>query len=212
MKLILVRHGETEWVRNRVYQGVTDIPLNERGRRQARLVAQAVKKERPFVIFSSERSRVLETARLISKTCPRKVLIDPRLNEISFGRWEGYSFEDIYARYPRDVQRWYRASWSSRPLGGESLWSLRRRVSSFFEELKNRFVRRKGCCVVVTHGGPIRMFLIWAFRLSPQLFWSLRVDPASIHVFNIKKDRQEVVLLNSQFHLDGVRDRSLNLE
>jgi len=203
MKLILIRHGETEWVRNRMYQGSADVPLNARGLRQARLVARSVGKEQPFAIYASERTRVLETARMLGRTCSRKVIVDPRLNELSFGRWEGYSFEDVYARYPKEVRQWYRAAWSSRPLGGESLKSLKSRVCSFFEQLKEKFAHRKGTCVVVTHGGPIRMFFVCTFRMSPELFWSLRVDPASIHVFDIKKNYQEVVLLNSQFHLDG---------
>ena len=86
MKLILVRHGETEWVRQGKYQGSTDIPLNRRGVLQARAVARALKKERPIVVYSSQLARAYETASLIAQSCGKKVVIDRRLCEGFFCR------------------------------------------------------------------------------------------------------------------------------
>src|SRR3989338_1204727 len=113
MRLILVRHGETEWVRTHRYQGASDVPLNRLGKQQARAAARALKGERPFAIFASELGRVKETARIIASVCSKKFQIDGRLNEVSFGQWEGYSFDEVKAKYPKDVRDWYLGRWSS---------------------------------------------------------------------------------------------------
>jgi alpha-ribazole phosphatase len=205
MKLILVRHGETEWVRMGKYQGSTDIPLNQRGISQARAVARALKKERPIVVYSSQLVRAHETAKHIVKSCKTKLVIDQRLKEVSFGRWEGKSHRAIRTRFPKASRKWYSAQWTSQPPEGESLRSLERRISSFLKDFRKNFSRRKGVCVIVSHGGPIRMFLISLFKISPEIFWSIRIDPASVSILHLKEKKHELALLNHQEHLNGLK-------
>lgn len=207
MKLILVRHGETEWVRKGLYQGATDVLLNRRGFQQARALARAIKKERVLAVYSSELTRAHETAKLIGTVCRKQVVVDGRLNEISFGRWEGKSHKSIGIRFPKASWNLYNAGWSSRSPGGESLRSLERRVSMFLNELFGKFGNRKGACVVITHGGPIRMFLVHILKVTPKIFWQVRIDPASVSVIHMTTKRHELVLLNSQTHLNGVASR-----
>ena len=107
MRLILVRHGETDWVREGRYQGSTDVPLNECGIRQAEALATVIKKERPVAIYSSGLTRALETAKLIAKVCRRRVTLDDRLNEVSFGRWEGAKHHEIRVTFPKASHNWY---------------------------------------------------------------------------------------------------------
>lgn len=210
MKLILVRHGETEWVRMGKYQGSTDVPLNERGLRQARAVARAVKKEKPIAVYSSELTRAHETAKLIARSCQKGVVVDKRLNEVSFGRWEGEFHKEISSRFPKEAARWYSGRWSSRPPEGESLRSLEQRVSSFLSELLKKHSDKAGSCVVVTHGGPIRMFLVRLLQITPKIFWSIRIDPASLNMFHIDREWRELILLNGLAHLNGLSTRREN--
>ena len=205
MKLILVRHGETDWVHRKLYQGMTDVPLNPRGLIQAKHVAQAIKREQPFAVYCSKLVRVRKTAQLIAAACRQKPIVDARLNEVSFGKWEGRAIHDIRSRFPKAVDDWYEARWDSRPTGGESLKSLAKRVSSFMNQIFKKHGRRDGTCVLVTHGGPIRMILIQLLQIPVGLFWQMRVDPASISVVNVKGQKHEIVLLNSQAHLNGFR-------
>ena len=205
MKLILVRHGETEWVREHRYQGSTDVPLNQCGYRQAQALARFIRKERPAAIYSSKLMRAQETAKFIARACRKKVMSDVRLNEVSFGDWEGESHDGIRIRFPEAAKRWYRAYWSSKPPGGESLRSLNHRISKFLKHLVRRFSKRDETCVVVTHGGPIRMFLIQLLEMHQKIFWSLRIDTASISVVTVVGGGKQLVLLNSQEHLNGLR-------
>ena len=206
MRIFLLRHGETDWVSRKLYQGSSDVPLNARGLVQAKRVGQAMKRERPFVIYCSELKRVRQTAEAIARTLKQKLIVDSRLNEISFGKWEGHPYDKIKKRYPRATQLWYEAHPSSCPTGGESLRSLRKRVGSFVHELIQEQGHREGACVLVTHGGPIRMMLLELLKIPLHLFWTIRIDPASISAVHMDRKRMpEFALLNSQAHLDGYR-------
>lgn len=205
MRLILVRHGETDWVSQGRYQGSTDVPLNRRGFLQAEALAAVIKKEGPIAVYTSELTRARETAKLIAKASRRGVIVDGRLNEVSFGRWEGASHEEIRVQFPKASRDWYRARWSSRPPGGESLRSLGRRVSGFLKDLVKKYTDDSKPCVLVTHGGPIRMFLIQTLDLTPKIFWTFRIDPASVSVIEIGGSGKQLVLLNSQIHLNGLK-------
>ena len=205
MKLILIRHGETEWVRAGLYQGSTDVPLNRRGLAQARAVASAIKKERPIAVYSSELTRALETAKLIAQVSRKPVVVDERLNEVSFGRWEGKSHRTIGTRFPKAARNWYSARWSSRPPGGESLGSLKKRVSWFLDDFLKQYSNRDGTCVVVTHGGPIRMFLVRILNVAPTIFWTIQIDPASVTAVHLGIEKHQLVLLNCQSYLNGLR-------
>ena len=204
IKIILIRHGETEWVRQRRYQGSTDIKLNSRGIRQARALARLLKKERPLAVYSSELSRAYETAQQIARACQQRTRVDQRLNEVSFGRWEGELHAGISERFPKAARNWYEARWASKPPGGESLGSLKKRVSGFLKDISQKFSNRDGTYIIITHGGPIRMFLIELLKIDPKIFWNMRIDPASVTVITISSKREELVVLNSQAHLNGL--------
>ena len=93
MKIYLMRHGETEWNVARRFQGTTDIPLNENGRRLAGLTARALK-DVPFdAAFSSPLARAYETAQIMLGDRQVEILKDPRLIELSFGEYEGITKE-----------------------------------------------------------------------------------------------------------------------
>ena len=206
MKLILIRHGETEWVRQGLYQGSTDVPLNRRGFAQARAIALAIKKEKPIAVYSSKLTRARETAKLVARFSRKQLVEDKRLNEISFGDWEGQSHERIRIQFPKASSKWYRqVSWSSQPPGGESLTSVKKRIAEFLDDLLKKYSDHTGTCFVVTHGGPIRMFLIYLLKLNPQIFWSIRIDVASVTMMTIDTYRKELALLNSQAHLNGFK-------
>ena len=204
MKLILIRHAETDWVRDGRYQGSSDVPLNQSGLKQARAIAKAIRSEKPLAIYSSGLTRARQTAKLIAQVSRKRVLVDRRLNEVSFGKWEGKTHADIRVQFPQAVRNWYAARWSSKPPGGESLRSLERRVSYFLNDLLDQFSDHEGSCVVVTHGGPIRMFLIRMLKVPPKIFWVIRIEPGSITTFEVRSQTSQLTLLNSTIHLNGL--------
>ena len=100
MRVLLARHGQTDWNAAAKIQGASDVPLNARGREQARSLAERVRRERVGAIYSSPLSRARETAEIIGKTLGVNVITAPELTELSFGDWEGCTWEEIGERFP----------------------------------------------------------------------------------------------------------------
>jgi len=145
VRLWLVRHAATDWSEARRFCGSTDVPLNTRGRRQARALGERLAPEGFTSIWSSDLARAEETGRLaVGGAVP-----DPRLRELHFGELEGKRWEDCTA----DMRGALLAFDGFQAPGGESVGELRRRVLSFVESLAH------GDHLVFTHGGVIRVLL-----------------------------------------------------
>lgn len=134
-RVILVRHGQTDWNVERRYQGKTNIPLNDNGRRQAARVAEELSCLRLAAVYSSELDRSFRTAALIARPHGIDVVSDPRLNEIDQGEWEGLRHEEIADRYGERLRLWEEDPTSTLPPGGESLAEVRERVLECLHEI-----------------------------------------------------------------------------
>jgi probable phosphoglycerate mutase len=99
-KLIIVRHGETSWNREKRMQGTTDTQLSDLGRAQAQALGRRLKGHDFAALYSSDLSRALHTARAIAEHTGREVVTDERLRERCFGIFEGLTAAEIIARYP----------------------------------------------------------------------------------------------------------------
>ena len=100
MKLYLIRHGQTDWNIQGKIQGSHDIPLNDTGRAQAKLVAEGMDSRPVTKIFSSTLVRAVETARMIGDRQQVETYLVPGLIEVEFGKWEGMTWDEIKAKYP----------------------------------------------------------------------------------------------------------------
>ena len=108
MRLLFARHGETDWnVAGRI-QGSADIALNENGRAQAVELAQKIRDMRipDLVLYSSPQKRAFETARIVAERVGAPLSAKNGFEEISFGNWEGLSWNEIERVYPREYARW----------------------------------------------------------------------------------------------------------
>src|SRR5581483_11305534 len=95
--LLLVRHGETDWNAERRWQGHADVPLNARGREQARALAEELAGESIDAIYSSDLSRAQDTADIVGARLDVPVVVDPDLREIDVGPVEGLTAEESAA-------------------------------------------------------------------------------------------------------------------
>jgi len=152
-EVTIVRHGETEWNRTGRLQGHRQIALNQRGRDQARAVAEYLSAVRFDAVFSSDLVRALGTAETIAALNSRKVIPDPRLREWRLGVLTGLTHGEAGARYP-EAYAIYREGISDTPLpGGESPGQRHQRVISAVSRLAER--HSGGRILIVTHGGPL---------------------------------------------------------
>jgi broad specificity phosphatase PhoE len=151
-KLLLARHGETDWNRDGRWQGHSDTQLNERGREQAHALADQL--ESVDVVYSSDLARALETAEIVAAGLGCEVRPDRRLRERSFGAWEGLTSLEIEARFADAHRRW-RAGEGFGAEDAEPFDSFAARIQAFLEDVVRLHPDEE--VLVVAHGGSIRV-------------------------------------------------------
>jgi alpha-ribazole phosphatase len=202
IRLILVRHGETLWTAQRRYQGQTDVPLSDMGRRQAEALGRFFIGQSVDRLYSSDLQRAVHTAEPVSRALGIPVTQDRRLRETFFGEWEGRTYNEIEARWPRDLAVWYDDPVAHTPPGGERLALLKERVAAFVDDMRRQ---HKGETVVtVAHGGVIRAILLHELGLPSPVFWRIAVDAGSLSELRLfEDDRAMITLLNDCHALNG---------
>lgn len=157
MRIIMLRHGQTEWNALQRYQGQTDIPLNDTGREQAYQAALLLKEQEAVqAIYCSDLLRASETAQIIGESLGIEPISDARLRELSFGVWEGLTFTEVYEKYPQEFDDWFRATPTYIVPGGESFHRLNERVIEAIAKIKQAGHQT---VLLVTHGGVIKAML-----------------------------------------------------
>lgn len=202
MKLIFTRHGETEWNRLRKTQGATDTTLTDRGREQARLLAERLRGQRIDVIYSSSLSRAMETAKIIAHEVSAPVISEPDLMEYGFGSWEGMHIDSLRDDFPEIFSAWDSSPAQCEIPGAEHFPSYSARVRNFLEKALSR--HENGTVMAVSHQLTSKLIITNALGISENGIHSFRVDNASLNMLNFSR---HVVLekLNDITHLLGER-------
>ncbi|MFQ5861090.1 MAG: histidine phosphatase family protein, partial [Dehalococcoidia bacterium] len=128
MKLLLVRHGETDWNRQGKFQGHSDAGLTTLGTRQAQAVAQALGHYHPSALYSSPLLRAMQTAELIGRALGLEVTVLEGLKEADLGELEGLDSQTMRARYGQFYARWRQDPATATMPGGESLAQVQERA------------------------------------------------------------------------------------
>jgi broad specificity phosphatase PhoE len=147
-RILLARHGETDWNREHRWQGQSDTPLNDTGREQARALAEELAGEPLDAVYSSDLIRAHETARVVAEQRGLDVVAIRDLRERSFGSLEGLTTDEIQARYPG-----IELPWSD----GETREAMAERVLGALQRIAE--THPDAHVLVVSHGGPLRAVL-----------------------------------------------------
>jgi len=173
--------------------GRADIPLNSRGRKQARIISNYLKKEKVSVVYSSGLKRALETAELIAKTHNLKVKEDERLNETDFGQWEGMTFKQIQKRYPGLAKKFLSNLLKLKIPGGESFSEFKNRISASLKEI---LAEEQGNVVIIAHGGVNRVIICELLKIPFSHLWQIKQDGGAINKIEIYEDINVASLIN----------------
>lgn len=159
MKLILIRHGETDYTVEKRYCGsAIDAPLNKKGIRQARQLRRRLSKHKIDAIYASPMTRTLQTANIALGKRGIKLFKDVLLRESNLGKWEGHTLDEIKVKFPMDVQKWYQDPIKCGATGGETPIILHKRVTRFLRKLYHG--NHNGRTIaIVTHSGPFRIIV-----------------------------------------------------
>ncbi len=195
-RLLLIRHGETDWNAQSRMQGQSDEPLNAQGRAQAAAVKVRLAGETIHAIYASDLARAWETAQALGIT-PIKAA--PRLREMNFGTWEGLTYEEIQAYDPDVLARWGADVMDFTPPGGENLRQFAQRVAPVLEEMRNDHPEET--VLLVAHGGSLQILLALALGLSPEKYWQFYMKPGFVSEVSLYPEGAIVNLLNDVCHL-----------
>lgn len=199
MRLWLVRHGETDWNRERRYQGQTDIPLNDRGREQARVLGRRLAGREWAAIWSSDLRRARETADLVAGD-PALVADEPALRELHFGQFEGLTAPEIQARFPEEGAAWWADTLRTRPPGGETLGELDARLRTWWLATRDR-VDRDADVMAVGHGGSLNRLVGVLLDLPLESYWRFRLHNTGVAVLAWDGRRAVLEVLNDDCHV-----------
>ena len=200
--LYLVRHGRTEGNAHGLLHGVTDLPLNDLGRRQAAAIADRLARETaPDALLTSPLSRARETAGAIGARLGLEPTIVPGLIEIDFGHLEGLPVERLIQEHPDLAARFLDESdlevgWP----GGETRRGFDDRVQAAFREILERHARHR--VVVVAHGGVIGTFLARVLGLSPNSAEAYDIVNCSLSHLDVGPDATLLHARNDTLHLE----------
>lgn len=177
MKLVWIRHGETDSNREHRYLGHSDVSLNEHGLLHASDLAKElpVVIGRPAAIYSSDLLRCVQTAEPLAAAWGLSVIPEPALRELSFGEWELRTYDELMQTDPVRATRWYDDPFRNRPPRGESLEELGMRVDRWLCSLLESAGEEEASdtVVIVSHGGVIRWFQAAWLENNPDRYWQV---------------------------------------
>lgn len=203
IRIILVRHGETEWNRIRRFQGRSDIPLNQKGREQALALAKVLKDESFTAVYSSPLSRALETARIIKTYHPSAALFQEEgLTEMDLGDFDGMEAHQWATDYPDLRKTWQETPSKSSMPGGETLVEVQARAI----EAVNRITKShtpESTLLMSSHNFVIITILCYATGTHLDQFRTLRQGTAAYNVLLKEGEHLRAEIINERSHLEN---------
>jgi broad specificity phosphatase PhoE len=187
--LLVIRHGETDWNRERRVMGNADVALSERGRAQCELAAGLLVRFGVDRIVSSPLRRAAETAAILARTLGLPVTHDADLEEVRFGRWQGLTYDEI--RLDPDFHAFMADPLTKQTPGGETILDVQRRGIAGLARLA-----AGERVVFVSHGDIIRSALCHFLAIPVTEFRRVRVDNCGMSAVTLRGERAEVKFVN----------------
>ncbi len=204
-RLLLVRHGRTEWNKGEIFRGTADIPLDDQGRREAACARDWLQGESFGAAYSSPLCRAMETARIILEPHGLEVRPHPGLTDLDYGDWQGKSLSEVKRLYPELYRQWETAPHTVVFPNGEGLGAVRDRALAVASEVVSR---HPGETVLLAAHRVVNKVLIAALLgLDNSHFWEIGQDTAALNEFVYRDGRWICRLVNDTCHLRDLGDR-----
>lgn len=201
-RLILVRHGHVEGISPERFRGQFEIPLSERGQRDAAATAAAIAlRWRPAAIYTSPMGRCVETGRAISAAVGIEAETLQALNDLNYGDWHWKTFDEVKAAEPALFYRWFVAPELVRFPHGDSLSDLVARTSDAVRHAADH--HPDACVVFVGHDSVNRAILLQALAQPLSAYWRITQSPGGISEIEVEGDLVRVLRMNETAHLDA---------
>lgn len=203
-RLLLVRHGATQLTSENRFAGATGVDLSEEGRDQVRRLALRVQDENIAAVYCSPFGRTVETAEILAEPHGLTPIHRPGLQEISHGRWEGLTRQEVEQRFHGEYETWEADPFTFAPVGGESGVAVLARSLPVIRQI---VVEHEGQCVlVVSHKATLRLVISSLLGFDARGYRD-RLDqaPACLNVMEFKDPiRARLMLFNDVSHYQEI--------
>jgi len=197
--ILLIRHGETAFNREKTFRGMCDVPLNDNGRAQARLLGNALRDRSIDAAYSSPLSRVRQTAEIALEGRGIEITIDKGLLDFSYGEWNGLKEDVVAKRWPGEYERWLAQPHTIRVPGGDTLQEVFDRTSAAMETICSR---HEGQTVILfSHRVVTKLLLLYVLGLPLERFGLIRQDNCCINEFERTLAGYVIHTLNDASHI-----------
>jgi broad specificity phosphatase PhoE len=190
--LLLVRHGETDWLSEKLAGRLPDVHLNAKGRENAERLAIMLRPLSLAAVYSSPLERAVETAEPTARAAGKSILRSDLLQEVDFGELAGKAFSEL-----RETSLWKQVHHSPAEVrypGGESLVEAQERAVRAIEEIHAQY--ETGTVALFTHSDTIRLVVAHFLRMPLAAYHALATDPASVSVLYYTRKMVHVAGLN----------------
>jgi len=206
-KIILVRHGQTDWNKSlHIQGGGSNTELNSIGRAQAERLGEHLKEEKIDVIYSSPLKRTLDTASAIARHHQLEIKLEPELKEIDAAELEGAHVSEIGARLEQILIGQREADELFEAYGGESLREVKQRAWGAIERLDSKHPEET--VVVVSHYFVILSIICAVLDIPLSRINRFRIGEASVNMIILDGKVPRLVLLNDISHLKNLRPQA----
>ena len=197
-RIILARHGQTEWNLRYRFQGRTNVKLTETGKCQAHALASRLSSWPIEIIYTSPLDRAYYTATAIGEPHNLTPVILPELEEINFGTWEGQSIPSLEKEQHNNFALWRSDPFFYPPKGAETWEKLYNRLSRAVKVFLQGSYKR---IVVVSHGGIMRALYAVFLGFNPHKVWNFEVSNCSMSGVEMKRGRPSLIFANDDLHI-----------
>ncbi len=187
--LVLVRHGESLWNAQGVWTGLTDIPLSDKGRKEARLAGEKIKDILFDSVYTSKLTRAIQTWEEIKKTLyqnsPPGIISDKALNERDYGVYTGKNKWEIQTELGVEQFQKLRRCWDFPVTSGESLKDVYNRVVPYFEKEILPKLKSGKNILISAHGNSLRALVKYLENISDDKISNLEIPTGQVYMYNI---------------------------
>jgi probable phosphoglycerate mutase len=201
-RVILIRHGETNWNLEGRMQGHRDSPLTDLGLAQARAVAACLATENIDALYSSDLQRAFLTARQIAEKTGHEIRVDPRLRERHLGIFQGLTREEMEARYPVECAAYRNGGPDYQVSGGQSARQHFQLSVSCLTELAGQHSGE--LLVIVTHGGVVASLLRHALGIPLETPRRFALYNGALNRFSVERGHWRLLGWGDTAHLRGL--------